>query len=120
MFSSTSQDFGLRGRWIAARNRLLASPRFQRFATRFPLTRSVARRRARSLFDLVAGFTYSQILAACIETGLLDALADDPQDAAALAARIDLPVVATERLLRAAVALDQATGRVPGYTSINR
>jgi demethylspheroidene O-methyltransferase len=105
MFSFTAQQFGLRGRWIAARNRLLASPRFQRFATRFPLTRSVARRRARSLFDLVAGFTYSQILAACIETGLLDALADDPQDAAALAARIDLPVVATERLLRAAAAL---------------
>ena len=31
----------------------------------------IARRRARTLFDLVAGFTYSQILAACIDTGLL-------------------------------------------------
>ena len=81
MVSSNSDNFGLRGRWIAWRNRVLASPRFQRFAARFPLTRPIARRRARELFDLVAGFTYSQILAACIETGLLDELAERPLDA---------------------------------------
>lgn len=96
---------GLRGRWIGRRNRLLASPRFQRFAARFPLTRPIARRRARALFDLVAGFTYSQILAACIETGLLEVLADGPQDSATIAARIGLPVAGTERLLRGAAAL---------------
>ncbi|HEX8388432.1 MAG TPA: methyltransferase [Sphingomonas sp.] len=98
----------MRGRWIAARNRMLASQRFQRFATHFWLTRPVARRRARALFDLVAGFAYSQILAACVETGLLEALADGPCDSAALAARIALPVEATERLLRGAVALGLA------------
>lgn len=105
MISSSDKGHGWRGRWIAWRNRLLASPRFQRFAARFPLTRPIARRRARALFDLVAGFTYSQILAACIETGLLDVLADGPQDSATLAARIDLPLAGAERLLRGAAAL---------------
>ena len=89
-------------RW---RNRVLASPRFQRFAQRFPLTRPIARRRARTLFDLVAGFTYSQILAACVETGLLEMLATGPCDAVAVAARLDLPLAGAERLLRAAAAL---------------
>ncbi|MES2753609.1 MAG: methyltransferase [Pseudomonadota bacterium] len=101
----SSSEFGWRGRWIAWRNRLLASRRFQRFAVRFPLTRPIARRRARGLFDLVAGFTYSQILAACIQTRLLDVLADGPRDSAALAAQLNLPLAGTERLLRAAAAL---------------
>ena len=105
MFSSTAPSFGVRGRWIGLRNRLLASPRFQRFATRFPPTRPVARRHARALFDLVAGFTYSQILAACVESGLLDLLADGPQGTAVIAARVDLPVEGAERLLRGAAAL---------------
>ncbi len=105
MFSSNRILLDMRRRWIGWRNRLLASPRFQRFATRFPLTRPIAQRRARGLFDLVAGFTYSQILAACIETGLLDILAEDPLDGATIAVRIDLPVESAERLLRAAAAL---------------
>ncbi|WP_375398623.1 methyltransferase [uncultured Sphingomonas sp.] len=95
----------IKKRWIGWRNGWLSSPRFQRFAVRFPLTRPVARRRARALFDLVAGFTYSQILAACIETRLLEVLADGPHDVATVAARIDLPVAGAERLLRAAAAL---------------
>ena len=94
-----------RGRWIAWRNAVLSSPRFQRVAARFPLTRPVARRRARALFDLVAGFTYSQILAACIETGLLDLLADGPLDADTIAVRTDFPPAGAERLLRGAAAL---------------
>lgn len=105
MVSSRTDDFGLRGRWIAWRNRLLSSSRFQRFAVRFPATRPIARTRARSLFDLVAGFTYSQILSACIETGLLDLVADEPLETPAIAARIDLPIDETERLLRGAAAL---------------
>lgn len=91
--------------WLAWRNRLLASPRFQRFAARCWLTRPIARSRARGLFDLVAGFVYSQTLAACIATGLLDRLGGGPQTCDALAAQIDLPSEGTLRLLRAAAAL---------------
>ena len=92
--------------WIGRRNRLLSSPRFQRFAARFPLTRPVARRRARALFDLVAGFTYSQILAACVELRLFELLADRPGDAASIGEATGLPPAAVDRLLRAAAALD--------------
>jgi demethylspheroidene O-methyltransferase len=102
---STDDSFGLRGRWVTWRNRLLASPQFHRFATRWPVFRSVARRQARSMFDLVAGFTYSQVLAASVESGLLDALARGPRDTAALAIDTGLPRGGVERLLRAAASL---------------
>jgi demethylspheroidene O-methyltransferase len=46
----------LRDRWLHWRNRTLASPRFQRLAAAFPLTRPIAQRRASALFDIVAGF----------------------------------------------------------------
>ncbi len=104
MISTTSRP-DLKERWVGWRNRLLSSPGFQRFAARFPLTRPIARRRARALFDLVAGFTYSQILAACVETGLLDLLAQGPREAGAIAARLDLPLAGAERLLWGAAAL---------------
>lgn len=95
----------MRERWTRWRNRLLADPGFQRFAAQFPLTRPVARRRARVLFDLVAGFTYSQTLAACIALGLLDHLAVRPWGLDELATELDLPPVAINRLLRAARAI---------------
>ncbi|WP_235535265.1 acetylserotonin O-methyltransferase [Sphingomonas sp. Leaf339] len=54
---------------------------------------------------MVAGFTYSQILSACIETGLLGVLAEGALDTATIAARIDLPLPGADRLLRGAAAL---------------
>jgi demethylspheroidene O-methyltransferase len=92
---------GLRARYIS----LLASPRFQRWAMRFPLTRPIARRRARALFDLTAGFVYSQILAACVQLDLFETLRPGPRSLAELSTMLDLPPAAAERLLRAAAAL---------------
>jgi demethylspheroidene O-methyltransferase len=84
---------------------LLASPRFQRWAMRFPLTRFVARRRAQALFDLSAGFVYSQILAACVDLRVFEALRAAPLPAAALGAAVGLTPEAAETLLRGAAAL---------------
>lgn len=96
-----------RARWVRWRNRLLASPGFQHWASRFPLTRPVAQRRAAALFDLIAGFVYAQVTAALVESGLIDRLvAGCTSEEAAIAA--DLPVASAERLLRAAAALDLA------------
>lgn len=106
MYSSNYRNYGLKGRWLGWRNRVLAAPGFQRWAARFPLTRPVARARARALFDLVAGFTYSQILAACIELKLLEMLADGPLGTAEIAALADVPHAGADRLLRAAASLD--------------
>ena len=95
-------------RWCRWRNGVLSSARFQRFAARSPLMRPVARRKARQLFDLVAGFTYSQVLAAALESGLLAALGEGPLTQEEAATRTDLPPAGALRLLRAAAALDLA------------
>ena len=88
------------------RNQMLMSGRFQQWAARFPLTRPIARRRAQKLFDICAGFVYSQILLACVRLRLIEILADNPQTVVALSQRLGLTVEATQRLLRAAVALE--------------
>ena len=46
-------------RWRLFRDRLIASPRVQRWALANPLTRPVAQRRARAMLDFCAGFVYS-------------------------------------------------------------
>jgi demethylspheroidene O-methyltransferase len=99
-------------RWRSWRNRLVADPDFQRRASRFPLTRPVARRRAQALFDLSAGFIYSQIAYACVTSGLLDRLSAGPCNIATLAARVDLDEAATLRLVKAAVTLTGADRRL--------
>jgi demethylspheroidene O-methyltransferase len=92
-------------RWRAWRDRTVASPGFQRWAAAFPLTRPIARRRAGALFELVAGFVYSQVLLACVRLRLFEILAEAPQTETALAQRLALPLDATRRLLAAAVSL---------------
>lgn len=94
-----------RDRWFDLRDRWLASPRFQRWAVRFPLTRPIARRRARALFDLCAGFVYSQVLLACVQLRLFEVLADGPQPVERLAVRLGLAPDRAARLLDAACAL---------------
>ncbi|NBC13860.1 MAG: methyltransferase [Gammaproteobacteria bacterium] len=93
-------------RWRAWRDAKLASPAFQRWAADFPLTRFEAARRARGLFDITAGFVYSQILFAYVELELFDKLADKPRAAADLAPEMGMDVAAADRLLRAGVAID--------------
>lgn len=89
-------------RW---RRGLVAKPGFQRWAASFPLTRGIAERNARALFDLTAGFVYSQILTACVRLDIFARLADGPRLPRSLGLEIGLSADATERLLRAAVAL---------------
>lgn len=96
---------GIRDRWYDFRDRLMRRPEFLRWATRFPLTRPIARRRARQLFDIVSGFVYSQVLYACVRLKLFDLLADGPRSIEDLASRLGLGVDATHRLLTAAVSL---------------
>jgi demethylspheroidene O-methyltransferase len=91
--------------FLLLRDRLLISPRFQRWAAACPLTRPIAQRRTRALFDLCAGFVFSQVLLACVRLNLFDALAEGPQTMSALAHRLSLTTDATERLVSAAVSL---------------
>ncbi|MCJ2012983.1 acetylserotonin O-methyltransferase [Methylobacterium sp. J-076] len=92
-------------RWLALRNRLVASPRFQRWAAGFPLTRRIARRNTRGLFDLCAGFVYAQVLTACIRLDLFRILAEGPATGDALAPRLGLAPDRARTLLFAARSL---------------
>ena len=97
-------------RWIRA-PAFSANPKFREWASAFPLTRPVARRRAAALFDLCAGFVYSQILSAAVTLRLPEALLQQPGNAGEIGRRIGLPPEGTARLLDAAVALRIARRR---------
>lgn len=104
-----------RRRWTHWRNRVLGSPVFQDWASRLPIFASVSRRRAASAFDLVAGFTYSQVLLAAVQVDLLDLLDAGPCGADDIARSAALSRAAATRLLRAATALDLAEEVAPGW-----
>jgi demethylspheroidene O-methyltransferase len=98
-------------RIIDARNHLVASPWFQRWAAAFPLTRPIARRHARDVFDLCAGFVYSQILLACVRLGVLERLRDGPAELQAIMAHTGLAHDRAHQLMEAATALGLAVRR---------
>lgn len=96
---------GWRDRLLRWAERRIAEPGFRQRAAQWWFTRPIARRRARALFDLVAGFTYSQVLLACVRLQLFDRLAGGPQPLRALAPALGLAPEPCRRLLDAAVAL---------------
>ncbi len=100
-----SRPLSLKARWIARRNAVFANPRFQYWAAKLPLINLIARSRASAAFDLVAGFTYTQILRASVESGLLDLLTHGPFETAEIADELDLSWDAALTLLRAGRAL---------------
>ncbi|MCC7278947.1 MAG: methyltransferase domain-containing protein, partial [Chromatiaceae bacterium] len=87
---------------------------FQRWAVDFPLTRPIAQRRARALFDVTAGFVYSQILFACVRLELFPLLAPGPLTLTDLASRLGLAEPAARRLLEAAATLGLVEPRSEG------
>lgn len=101
----SSENLPWRARLVLRRNRILSSKRFQRWASKMPLIGIIARQRAAQQFDLIAGFIYSQIIVAVIEADLLEYLADDLRSLEDIAGHCDLSHAATDRLLRAAKAL---------------
>ena len=104
---------GLLDRGFAIRNRLLSSRKFQRFAAQSPFTRAIARRRARAVFDLCAGFVYSQVLQACVQLRVFELLKDGPLDVDTLATRMQLSPDAAKKLLAAAASLKLLQARGP-------
>jgi demethylspheroidene O-methyltransferase len=92
--------------WRRWRNRLTADPRFIAFAQSFPLTRPIARKRSRQLFDLVAGFSYSQVLYSCVQLNLFERIGQSGQSITALSKIINWEESKTLRLIKAAAALD--------------
>lgn len=103
-----------RDKWLGIRDSILSNPGFQRFAATFALTRPIARRRSRELFDLCAGFVYSQILYSCVRLRVFDHLANGPRSAPELASLLSLPVDSVTLLLDAASSLRLVQRRTAG------
>lgn len=112
--AETNTGLTWRDRVLAVRDRIVGDRRFQRWAAGFPLTRPIARRQAQALFDLCAGFVYSQVLLAVVRLGLLDLVADRPMTGDEIAARTGLASDPCNRLLAAAAALDLLSRRSGG------
>ena len=93
---------------------LAASPRAQSWFARFAPTRPVAQHQALALFDLCAGFVYSQVLQAFIQAELHEKLRGGPKSTAELAQATGMTEDSMERLLRAAAALGLAGRRSGG------
>jgi demethylspheroidene O-methyltransferase len=87
------------------RNSLLGSTKFQRWAGAFPLTKGISARNAGAVFDIVAGFVYSQILLAIVQLKVLDILSEGPLEKTILADRLGLSPEAADTLLEGACAL---------------
>lgn len=103
---------------IARRNALLASERFRNCALSLPLVNRIASKNARQLFDLTAGFVYSQILYACVELDLFKFLQQQPRSITEVVKYCGMPRSSAQRLLDAARALDLVTQLNDGhYTS---
>ena len=92
-------------RWFEVRDRLLSNDRFQRWASHSWLARPIARRRTAELFDLCAGFVYSQVLAACVELKILQSVRYAPRTASELADSLSVQTEKLDMLLSAAAAL---------------
>ena len=91
---------------IIWKDRQIAKRSFQRLAAGIPIFRSISKTRANDVFDLMAGFVYSQILLACVQVNLFQKLADGPKSQEELLSLIPLPAKGLERLLLAAESLE--------------
>ena len=95
----------LRDRVDALGDRAGLDPGLIAFAVRFPLSRPIARARAGAVFDLCAGFVYSQVLVACVRLDLFERLRGGPRATGDLAVALGLPEAGARRLLEAATSL---------------
>jgi demethylspheroidene O-methyltransferase len=95
----------IRRRWAGLSNRMIGSARVRRVAAALPPARPVARHYAADLFDLTAGFVYTQITAAMVESGLLAALRERPLSSEEASTCASLAPPATATLLKAAASL---------------
>jgi demethylspheroidene O-methyltransferase len=98
-------EYGLWDRILILRDQLIATKRFQRLAASLPIFRSISRSRASHLFDVMAGFVYSQILLACVRLNVFNLLKNGPLTIAELSRLTHFPVKGLQTLVDAAVAI---------------
>ena len=116
--SKNIDTLSIKTRWVMRRNAILGSAAFQRWASRTPIIRGIARRRAAAQFDMLAGFVYTQVLLSFVETGLIDYLNGHLRRFEEVAAHTGLGTDATDRLLKAGAALQLAESPQSGLWTL--
>jgi demethylspheroidene O-methyltransferase len=86
-------------------DRWMTSQTLYQWTSRNVLTRWVTRRRAKQVFDLMAGFVYTQVLLACVRLKILEMVCETPRTLQELANQCQVPASALQRLLESARAL---------------
>ena len=102
------------------RNAKISNPKFQEWASRFPLTRGVSRRSAEEVYDLVSGFVYSQTLLACVEFDLLNEARREAIDPVPLAHAKGLDADKLTMLCQAGASLELLTRQRDGRYGLGR
>lgn len=115
-----SASFNWRTRWALRRNRLLGSRKFQEWAARTPVFRSVARSKAAGQFDLIAGFVYTQVTFVFVESGLIEYLRNAPRTEAEIGKFTGFSPEATSRILKADAALGLAESPQQGLWTLGQ
>ena len=105
-------------RWVMRRNAILGSAAFQRWASRTPIIQGIARRRAAAQFDMIAGFIYSQILAAFVQAALIEFLNGHLRSFDEIVGQTGLSHEATDRLLKAGQSLQIAESPQAGLWTL--
>lgn len=98
-------EYSLWDRLLILRDQLIATKRFQRLAASLPIFRTISRSRASHLFDVMAGFVYSQILLACVRLNVFNHLKNGPLNLEELSRLTHFPMKGLQTLVDAAVAI---------------
>ena len=98
-------DYGLFDRLYILKDKLIANSQFQNTVAKIPFLRGIAKKRANQLFDVMAGFVYTQILLACIRLNIFNQLKDGPLTLEAIKNECGLERAPLKQLLDAAVSI---------------
>jgi demethylspheroidene O-methyltransferase len=106
------------GWWSRLKHRIeehLAQPSMYDWGRARWWTRWAVRRRTERLFAWMGGFVHSQVLLACLQLRLFDALKAQPQSAEHLSQTLQVPLHAMRPLLQSACAMDLLAERGDGH-----
>jgi len=99
-------DYNLWDRLCILKDRLIADARFQNRVAKIPFLKNIAKKRANQLFDVMAGFVYTQILLSCVRLNLFNLLKDGPLSLDEIKRVCALDVTPLKKLLDAAVSIE--------------
>ena len=114
MFNSFKRYF------INWRNRLVASAEFQKWVGNTPILRSLARRDGEKIYDLMAGFVYSQTLLAMVELNIFVYLKTGYLTVSELSNKTKIPENRIRLLCQSATAINLLERSRSGHYCLSR